>query len=214
MDRMNYEKIQRNQTLREKFRLIVLGLIVTIFMYPFISQSVHYWSSTQIGDGNGEGGKTIISWDEYRNLTATCFGDANPLSSAEERVISAFVMIGSIAIILFTTWRLIRILTGTRSLWKFPLWTRLMGIIGGLKLQSGKGMLHLWRLIQIVLLFGPISLAIPLLWGILRLRQLQSNLAIATRSAYADDEWTFGQVVSIVIFAPVLFEMLYCWFEY
>lgn len=214
LDPSDYERTQRHQNLREKFRFVLLGLIVTVFTYPFVSQAIHNWAPSQIGEGNGEGGKTIISYAEYHNLTMTCFGGAEPLTIAEDRVLSAFVMIGSIVIFLFTIWSLTRILTRNRTLWEFPLGKRLTEKVDGLNIRSRKVTLYVWRLVRVVMLLGPIGLAIPLLWGILRLRRLQSDLANVTSSAYADNEWTFGQVVSIIIFAPVLFEMLYCWFEY
>jgi hypothetical protein len=53
--------------------------------------------------------------------------------------------------------------------------------------------------------------AIPLLasglfWTIFRSQRFQRDMAKATGSGDADSQWTFGQVVSVTVFAPVLVE--------
>jgi hypothetical protein len=45
------------------------------------------------------------------------------------------------------------------------------------------------------------------------MRGVQQQLARATGSAYVDNDWGFGQVVSIVLFAPVVVEFVQAWFE-
>lgn len=52
----------------------------------------------------------------------------------------------------------------------------------------------------------PLLLSTPILWAIFRLRGIQRELARVTGSAYVDNDWSFGQVVSIVLFVPVAVE--------
>lgn len=52
-------------------------------------------------------------------------------------------------------------------------------------------------------------LSIPQIWGVLRLRGIQKALADTTNNAYVDNQWTFGQVVAVMLFAPVATEIGY-----
>jgi hypothetical protein len=56
-------------------------------------------------------------------------------------------------------------------------------------------------------------LTIPQLWGVLRLRGVQKRLADATSNVYVDNQWTFGQVVAVMIFVPVFTEVGYLWIK-
>lgn len=56
-------------------------------------------------------------------------------------------------------------------------------------------------------------LTIPQLWGVLRLRGIQKGLADATSNVYVDNQWTFGQVVAVMIFVPVFTEVGYLWIK-
>jgi hypothetical protein len=47
----------------------------------------------------------------------------------------------------------------------------------------------------------------------LRLRGIQKGLADATKDVYVDTQWTFGQVVAVMIFVPVFTEVGYVWLK-
>ncbi len=59
-----------------------------------------------------------------------------------------------------------------------------------------------------LLLFLPI-LIVPEIWGVFRMRNVQEALANAMGINYTDNQWTFGQIVAVVIFAPVIVEAVY-----
>lgn len=69
------------------------------------------------------------------------------------------------------------------------------------------------RYLAISLLVIVLLLSIPQFWGILRLRGIQQELSNATSNIYADNQWTFGQVVAVMLFAPVFTEVGYLWFQ-
>ena len=50
------------------------------------------------------------------------------------------------------------------------------------------------------------SLASGLLWSVFRIRQFQQQLVFAIGGSDADGNWTFGQVVAVTVFVPVLVE--------
>jgi len=68
--------------------------------------------------------------------------------------------------------------------------------------QRGKDRLAIRFFIILILI-----LTVPGFWGIFRLRSIQRLLAIATNNAYVDNEWTFGQVVAVMLFVPVFTEL-------
>jgi len=207
-------RAEYNSTLHEKFRLVLSGLVIALFTYPFVSQCIHNWAPTDVGEDNGPGGTTIVDSAEWAALTATCFGEVHPITDVENKVISAFELAGSLLAILVVLCNFFGFLLGRRNTEKSE------DAVAGRILVSTRRMLERARfpssvrlLFHIVFLLGPLLLSIPLLWGIFRLREVQRALAKATTNLYLDNDWTFGQVVAIAIFAPVLFDMVHCSFE-
>jgi len=49
-------------------------------------------------------------------------------------------------------------------------------------------------------------MACGLLWSVLRVQQFQQQMASANGSGDTDTQWTFGQVVAVTVFAPVVVE--------
>lgn len=48
-------------------------------------------------------------------------------------------------------------------------------------------------------------------WSFFRLRQFQSSMTEAAGGKFPDGQWTFGQIVAVVVFLPVAAEALYQW---
>jgi len=208
-------KSEYNSNLQQKFRLILLGLTLALFMYPFISQCIHNWAPTDIGEGNGPGGSTVVNSTEWSALTSTCFGDVNPIADFENTLICVFELLGSLLFILATLWGFFTFFV------RRGFNTRISKDIVVTRIQaSASRTLEKFRLppktrlvAQILLLLAPLLSSIPLLWGVFRLREVEKALARATANLYLDNDWSFGQVVAIVIFAPVLVDLVQCLFE-
>ncbi|KAK3686141.1 hypothetical protein B0T22DRAFT_538335 [Podospora appendiculata] len=141
-DRLEVLRAEYNSKLQARFRLVLSGLVMALFVYPFVSQCIHNWAPTDIGENNGPSGITVVSVAEWDAVTDTCFGEYTPIRDAEDTIISVFEMLGSLV-----------------------------------------------------------------------LRDVERALATTTTSIYIDNDWTFGQVVALVIFAPVLFDFVRCFFE-
>ena len=102
-----------NEQLQKRYRLILLGLNLALFVYPFVSQCTHNWAPTDIGQGNGPGGTTIVEPWEWEELMKTCFpshNTSNPLSNVKSTVISVFQLTGSITYIIVTVWKFLFLL--------------------------------------------------------------------------------------------------------
>ena len=61
-------------------------------------------------------------------------------------------------------------------------------------------------------LFVPVPIiAVSQLWTIFRLRRFQEQVSANSDNVDSDTQWTFGQIVAVTIFVPVLVE---CWFSW
>lgn len=202
--RREARKKEYNEQLQKRYRLILLGLNLALFFYPFISQCTHNWAPTDIGQGNGPGGTTIVEQPEWDALIETCFtshNTSNPLSNVESTVISVFQLTGSITYIIVTVWKFLFLLLAY-----LKVHTRK-------KLKFFTSFSYIRWLCKALVFLGPLLLSIPLLWSIFRLRDLQRGLAEATQNTYPDNFWSFGQVMAIVIFIPVVTDMFCCMLE-
>jgi len=50
-------------------------------------------------------------------------------------------------------------------------------------------------------------------WAFFRLRRFQADMTEAAGGDFSDGQFTFGQIVAVVLFAPVLVEVLFLWKE-
>ncbi|KAF8860938.1 hypothetical protein BDZ45DRAFT_724229 [Acephala macrosclerotiorum] len=181
------------------YRLFLFCGCWLLFFYTFISQMIGDFGPSQIGTGNGGGGVTIITTDEWNTLTTLCLTRVQPLSNAEQRVLSGFGAAGSLLVTLYGLASLLWFI-GERLLPDYAETIRKRTTTFVSEKQ--------WRryIIATVLVLVP-TLTIPQLWGVLRLRGIQKALADATNNAYVDNQWTFGQVVAVMLFTPVATEM-------
>jgi hypothetical protein len=92
---------------RNNYRLFLFCGCWLLFCYTFISQMIGDFGPSQIGQGAGGGGTTIINTDEWNTLTSLCLGGINYLSTAEQKVLSGFGAAGSIIV---TTYGLLSLL--------------------------------------------------------------------------------------------------------
>jgi len=159
------------------------------------------FAPSQVGEGAGPNGQTIVTFDEMSALTGLCLSDVSVLTLKEQRVLNAFGAAGSILISIYgvgyLAWFMLKRLDEDQELSVTK------------KIASGLGWIQKSQLFIVCLTVLIPLLTVPQFWGIFRLRGIQRALAGATSNAYVDNQWTFGQVVSVTIFAPVLTEVGY-----
>lgn len=73
---------------KSKVRKLLFYLALVMFLYPFVSQCIHNWAPSLVGEGNAPGGTTWITDAEQAALISLCFSQANPLSQTELSVYS------------------------------------------------------------------------------------------------------------------------------
>ncbi|KAI4219935.1 MAG: hypothetical protein L6R36_007977 [Xanthoria steineri] len=112
----------------------------------------------------------------------------------------------------------------------YPFYSKMIGYFGPSLIGDGEGQVisdDEWSIIQAVCtanveaisdrehvamqFFGVAVLAISQIWTILRLRQFQEGISRNTGNENLDSQWTFGQIASITVFAPVAVECAFGW---
>jgi hypothetical protein len=213
--RYRHEKEQLDeQKSRGRVRELLFYLVLVLFFYPFVSQCIHNWAPSLVGEGNAPGGTTWITDSEQTKLTELCFGQSHSLSQTESTVVAVFELVASLVVFLYALLLLLNQLGKVNG-------DMLLKSAGNandspISVRSADSYLQVpdepafdgSTIVWMVVLLGPLLLSIPLLWAIFRMRGIQQELAKATNSAYADNDWGFGQVVSIVLFAPVVVEFI------
>ncbi|KAF4911464.1 hypothetical protein CGCF415_v004387 [Colletotrichum fructicola] len=195
---------------QENCRLILFVLLSILFFYPFLSQCIHQWAPSRVGEGNGTEGETLVTIEEWTRVEIVCFNSIERLSAAESKLMAGFELASSIVIYCFTIWFGLgagaRILaTQDRAFGEERRITRVL-------LKSQRWVQRIWKTysgVRVVLLLIPAVLGVPLLWYIFRLREIQSAALDRVGVEYTGNEWGFGQVVGIVIFAPVVTDMAF-----
>ena len=173
---------------RQDFRLLLFSILALLFFYPFISQCIRNWGPSRIA--------TLPPSVEWSKVIQLCFGDVQQFSDAETLLVSTVELLASLTIYGFLLWQIIvpNIQpTSTADFGRVKGW--LMGYWKDCKPVTG-----------MLLLLTPLALSIPLLWSIFRLRDIQSKVMDSMRSQYTGNEWGFGQIIGVVIFAPVATE--------
>lgn len=217
---------------KQPYRLTLFSIAVLISIYPFMSQSFRTWSPSQIGEGNGDGGATYVTAEEWQPVENICFhldgatstGGVSTLTGTEHVVMGVFQTVSSCVVILFAVGMLIpgalrRLdhwfhddeLAGHGDDTMHGGWGRFVVVVKAM-MRVCDGLKKKCRTSNVLvgfLLFVPLGLGAPLLWGLWRLRALQGQLARAAGQQDEGGDWSFGQVVAITIFLPVGADMIF-----
>ncbi|KAL8912958.1 MAG: hypothetical protein Q9171_002157 [Xanthocarpia ochracea] len=197
LPRLLQDPVSGKQTAKElskqKLRFGLFSVCWLLSLYPFYSKMVGYFGPSLIGNGEG---KVILNQD-WNIIQASCTSNVENVSSRELIAMQIFGVAGSLFVSIWTLLKVIWLgLQRQHEDSRFVQWIRRRQISIGSKLA----------IIFLVLL--PV-LAISQIWTIMRLRRFQEGISRNTGNKNLDSQWTFGQIASIAVFAPVLVE---CWF--
>ena len=175
------------------FRLLLFCLVTVMSLYCFYSQVIHNWGASRVGSQS-----TLASNAEWKKIEDLCYGSIGPWSAVEDRALAVFELVGGLVTYLFTLWQV--------AMFRMRQQPKDAAVhdaeaAAGLSRQRLKR--KLGRGLAAVLLMTPLALSLPLLWGIFRLRQLQAEELKSRGIEYMGNEWAFGQIIGVVIFAPV-----------
>jgi len=186
---------------RHEFRFYLFSACWVLFLYTFVSRMIGDFAPSQVGQGAGPGGTTIINTTDWNTLNELCYTGVQQLTYNETMVIEGFGTAGSIILSLFIICPF--------------LWTILQSLDLSVVRLVERKFLVAWKNRSIqslapraILVLIPL-LTVPEMWGVFRIRDVQKALTNAMGVEYTDNQWTFGQIVAVVIFAPVIVEVFY-----
>jgi hypothetical protein len=192
---------------RKEVRLSVICISWILFLYTFISRMISDFGPSQIGISKPGSPPKVLSPVEAANITQLCRTDGSTLSKTETIAFDVFavggslfvsiVLVGTLIWVLLTRRRpdAVRRLTHSRSF--------RVNVRNRISVKNAR----------LLLLFNVLLWGVPQLWGILRFRAMQQALAVSTGASDQDNSWSFGQIVAVVIFLPVLLEFVYVYLK-
>ena len=188
---------------RPEVRLSIICISWVLFLYTFMSRMISDFGPSQIGVSKPGAQPAVISPGEAANIEQLCWTDGSDLSKQEKVAFDIFTIGGSLFLSTVVVSTLIWVLLTRRQPDTVKRWKH-SGVltVNIFNLMS----LELARLLMVcnVFLWG-----VPQLWAILRFRAMQQALAVSIGSSDQDNSWSFGQIVALVIFLPVLLEFAY-----
>ncbi|KAI9724105.1 MAG: hypothetical protein M1812_000824 [Candelaria pacifica] len=185
---------------KEPLRFFLFVICWLLSVYAFLSRMITSFGPSKIGDNKD----SVIALDDWAKIEAACYANVRIRSNTEERAIEVFGVAGSLFISLLVVLKLIWLASQRQHAD-----SKLVKAIQH-RIQQTKRLRKPFWLPVVLLLVLPL-LAISQIWTILRLQQLQSHMASLAGNSDTDGQWTFGQVVAVILFMPVLVE---CWFQW
>lgn len=181
---------------KEQLRFLLFALCLLLFIYPFLSRMMETFGPSMIG-----GNSNIISTSEWDIIQSMCLANVDPITSKEIVAMDVFSVAGSLFVYSLGLTKVI--------------WLAIEKHHGQSRfVQYFHNRSFKWRhSTQLALaLFVPVPIiAASQLWTIFRLRRFQDQVSANSGNVDSDTQWTFGQIVAVTIFLPVLVE---CWFTW
>ncbi|KAF4840686.1 hypothetical protein CGCSCA4_v010039 [Colletotrichum siamense] len=198
------QTIDKNSAQEEKkqdFRLFLFCLVVVLYFYPFLSQCIHNWRPLLMTERAGKRASPLTTQSTWAQVQDFCFGNVAKLTDVEYLVLDLCEIIASLLIFLFAIWH--AMVVGLQRWKEKEKFQGKEGNITAILSKARDTLQNSWYRYRVILLFLPVALGGPLLWCIFRLRNVQETAA-AKFDVDSSNEWGFGQIVGIIIFAPVV----------
>ncbi|KAK3326782.1 hypothetical protein B0H66DRAFT_530773 [Apodospora peruviana] len=168
---------------RATLHKFLFSLVILLFFNPFLSQGIHIWAPTRIGQ---EGG--IIDDKEWDSLNTICMGQTQQLSDRQKWALGILQMIASLLIYVYAFWvfagntgnmpgRLLGLKRKAQHQ-QWPLWLE--------PTTSGRGWVRrrIMTAAEVFLLTLPFVLGIALLCFVFELRRIQQELTVDLGQQY------------------------------
>ncbi len=189
-------RIPKSKDRKEQLRFLLFALCLLLSIYPFLSRMMETFGPSMIG-----GSSKVISISEWDVIQSMCVASVDPITSQEIVAMEVFGVAGSLFVCLLGL---------TKIIWL------------AIKRHHGQSQFvqyvhsrnskwrHTTQLALVLFVLVPI-IAVSQLWTIFRLRRFQEQISANSGNMDSDTQWTFGQIVAVTIFLPVLVE---CWFTW
>ncbi|KIL89836.1 hypothetical protein FAVG1_06571 [Fusarium avenaceum] len=195
-------------SMKHNARLLLLSMTIALSFYPFLSNCIHAFGVSPIGNGKD----SEVSFAQWSAVEDMCFPQKyrNLGTTTTYKSLDGLELTASLIVYLSSVWLLAALpntyydcdkkATHGHEQGNKPSWRRLVNRWVGDRPS-----------LAIVSLFAIVGLSVPLLWMIFTLRKLQEEMSEKMGQDYNGKDWGFGQIVSVVLFVPVGVEMAYQW---
>ena len=192
-------KDQKLKDRKEQLRFLLFALCWLLFVYPFLSRMMETFGPSAIG-----GKSEVISTNEWNVIEAACTTNVEVLSNNETIAMDFFSVTGSVVVCLLVLSKIIwlAVQRHNQESWLVQRVHRLLR-----KNSSQQSRL------PIVLFIAIPIIAASQLWTVFRLRRFQNQIARNAGNADSDSQWTFGQIVAVTVFVPVIVECCFAWLD-
>lgn len=173
---------------RFELRLCMIGSTFILFLINFISRMISRFSNRQKG--------TAYTDDEGKQLAVLCLLNSGGLSSIGQTVIDVFCIGGS----LWTSFSVVAALAD-----------QCLYAVRNTAAKKLHEALYLLKDERRGLAVNVVALMIwsfPQFWALMKFRASQKQFATNLGQADGSDEWSFGQILAVVVFLPVFVEVV------
>ena len=191
---------ERTEKGRESFRTYLYLICIGLSFYPFISSMFSMYGPSQIGDSPGK----AINNTDWQTVQNICLGGPSFVTNKENNAMYACLTISWVIVYGFTIGKLLLDIANASNL--IPTFHHLgplKQLIPPLPKPLEKIPWESWPLVLVPIL------ATTQFWTYLRLHQAQKDVAETSDNPFLDNQWSFGQIVAITVFTPVIVECLF-----
>ena len=196
-DHANTLKSRKSKDRKEQLRFLLFALCWLLFIYPFLSRMMETFGPSAIG-----GKSQVISTSQWNVIVAACTKDVDVVSNQEILAMDFFSVAGSVFVCLVALTKIIWL-----ALQRHHQDSRLVQRVRDLWSRKRSQLSRLSLVLFIVL---PI-IAASQVWTVFTLRKFQKQIAHNAGNDDSDSQWTFGQIVAVTIFVPVIVESCFAW---
>ena len=207
-DRDAPRKAQRHE--KEKMRVYLFMICWLLSVYPFLSRMIETFAPSKIGSNDG----AVISNEDWLVIESICVGGVQAVSNAEVNAYMAFGIAGWLIMAAFALY--IPVAIGVKSHFPDSAFAHFLQSDSRHDFQSKsveRGRKRSKALMLLLAVIIPVTAAVELA-AVFRSRGYQAAIAESGGYTDADVEWTFGQIIAVLIFAPVLSKAWCAWREH
>jgi len=188
-----WNNIERQEKALKSLRLRLYLICWMLSVYPFLSTMLVMFGPSQIGSGTG----AVISDSDFSIIENICWAGISRHSTTEEKAMSFFRVGTFLLLAVITMGKIIILAIEKHFSDSYPTLQ-----------ESFQRIAEVSRIRETLLFLLPL-LFVAQFWTYLRLQTEQLEMSRATGNLDGDLDWSFGQVVAVIVFMPVAVDMLF-----
>ncbi|KAF2824866.1 hypothetical protein CC86DRAFT_383633 [Ophiobolus disseminans] len=182
---------------RQDLRFFFFVVCWAMAFGPFFSRMGGTFGQSRIGDSND----SVISTTDWKQIEDACFLGVNKISRSLDDFVTACGITSYLLVSVIAIGKIANTLLEGSS-YRWLKWFS--------RVETSMSSVWHVRLHRLVSAFVFFLLAVQF-WAFFRLRQLQKDMVRAAGGEFSDEQWTFGQIVAVVVYIPVLVEVTFAW---